>query len=96
MGPSSSFTKRGGFQAGAFIVPKSYANGGGPLELRFVAPQRDELVAVWYREYNPPPTDWPLLTMTGWYRGPSPDGTRAEDTEVLVRTFLAKALTSKG
>jgi hypothetical protein len=86
-GHASSFAKR----------LKSYANAGGPLELRLVGPQRDDLVAVWYRAFNPPPTNLPLLAMGGWYRGPSPQGGETtQDKEARIRAFLVKALTPGG
>jgi hypothetical protein len=71
-----------------------YATAGGPLELRIVEPGRDELIAVWYRAFNPFPSRVPLLTVAGWFRG----GNVATTTEVdaNIAAFLARALTSPG
>jgi uncharacterized membrane protein YhaH (DUF805 family) len=67
-----------------------YSVDGGPLELRLVGPTRDDLIAVWYRKFNPRPTAIPLLTLSGWYRGSNRALTTETDT--AVGRFLAAAL----
>jgi len=84
IGRSSSFAKR----------QRNYGTTGGPLELRFVNPQRDELVAVWYRSFNPPPARLPLLTTSGWFRGANSATT--EEIEAGIDAFLDNALRSSG
>ena len=37
---------------------------GGPFELRYVHLGQDDLVAVWYRAFNPRPSAMPLLTLS--------------------------------
>lgn len=74
-----------------FAKPRQlYATAGGPLELRLIEPQRDDLIAVWYREFNPLPVFPPLLTTAGWFRGDN-SATPAE-IEAAVYAFLERAL----
>jgi uncharacterized membrane protein YhaH (DUF805 family) len=73
---------------------QNYSTTGGPLELRLVDPQRDELVAVWYRSFNPPPASLPLLTSNGWFR--IPNAASSTEIEAGIRTFLDKALKAAG
>lgn len=78
-------------RASAFAKPRQvYAATGGPLELRLVEPGRDELIAVWYRAYNPLPTLPPFLTVLGWYRGSNTANSDA--IADAIREFLAKAV----
>jgi hypothetical protein len=75
----------------SFAKPRQvYATAGGPFELRLIGPQRDDLIAVWYREFNPLPVFPPLLTTMGWFRG----GNSATTTEIdaAVYAFLDRAL----
>ncbi len=81
VGRSSSFAKS----------RQIYHGAGGPLELRFIGPQRDDLVAVWYRAFNPGPSATPLLTSYGWFRSATNSVSPSEIQE-SVRSFLAKAL----
>ena len=77
----------------SFVQPRQiYGAAGGPLELRFVDAQRDELVAVWYRAFNPRPTVLPLLTVFGWYRGPNTATT--DEIEAGIGAFLTRVLRS--
>lgn len=62
----------------------------GPYELRHVSGGHDDLVAAWYRVFNPGPTTIPLLTIAGWYR--EPDIINNVDYDGSVETFLSKAL----
>lgn len=71
-----------------------YAAAGGPFELRYVHSGQDDLVAVWYRAFNPRPSAMPLLTLLGWYRGPNT--TTAGEIAASVAAFLASALPSSG
>ncbi len=71
-----------------------YSAAGGPFELRYVHAGRDDLVAVWYRAFNPRPSAMPLLTLSGWYRGPNT--TTAGEIAASVAAFLASALPSSG
>ena len=71
-----------------------YSAAGGPFELRYVHSGQDDLVAVWYRAFNPRPAAMPLLTLLGWYRGPN---TRTPgEIAASIATFLASALPSSG
>ena len=70
-----------------------YMAAGGPFELRMIDGSGDDLIAVWYRAYNPSPSLAPLLTASGWFRG----GNSATTDEVgeALRRFLEMAITSK-
>jgi uncharacterized membrane protein YhaH (DUF805 family) len=70
-----------------------YAAAGGPFELRFVSGERDDLLAVWYRTFNPEVADVPLLTSAGWLR-PGANSATAEEIEESLRAFLLRALAS--
>ena len=80
VGRSSSFAKKG----------QNYSILGGPLELRYVDSSHDDLVALWYRVFNPVPSLLPVLTSMGWYRGSN----SATTTEIDARIseFLANSL----
>jgi uncharacterized membrane protein YhaH (DUF805 family) len=82
VGPASRFA----------TVRRQYTAAGGPLELRFVDSQRDELVAVWYRVFNPPPAFLPMLTTGGWYRWSN--NAAAGEFVANIRTFLTRSLAS--
>jgi hypothetical protein len=69
---------------------QNYAAAGGPLELRLVDPQRNALIAVWYRAYNPSPSLVPVLTAMGWFRGSNSATT--DEINAVVAAFLARAL----
>jgi hypothetical protein len=69
-----------------------YAGAGGPFELHSVHSGQDDLVAVWYRAFNPRPTAMPLLTLSGWYRGPNT--TIVQEIDASLAGFLARALPS--
>jgi hypothetical protein len=71
-----------------------YSAAGGPFELRYVHSGQDDLVAVWYRAFNPRPSAMPFLTLLGWYRGPNT--TTAEEIAASLAAFLASALPSSG
>ena len=71
-----------------------YSAAGGPFELRYVHSGQDDLVAVWYRAFNPRPSAMPLLTLLGWYRGPNT--TTAGVIAASVAAFLASTLPSSG
>lgn len=71
-----------------------YSAAGGPFELRYVHSGQDDLVAVWYRAFNPRPSAMPLLTLSGWYRGPNT--TTPQEIAASVASFLASALPSSG
>ena len=45
---------------------RHYMFGGGPLELRYIAPGRDELVGAWYKTAYWQPVIPPVLTFSGW------------------------------
>jgi uncharacterized membrane protein YhaH (DUF805 family) len=45
---------------------RRYMIGGGPLELRYIAPARDELVGAWYKTVRWQPVIPPVLTFWGW------------------------------
>src|SRR5262249_16044479 len=82
-------------RSSSFSKPRQiYASAGGPLELRFVDAQRNDLVPVSYPPFNPPPAAWPLLTTIGWYRGSNIATT--EEHDAIVRAFLNGALMSPG
>jgi uncharacterized membrane protein YhaH (DUF805 family) len=82
-------------RSSSFAKPRQvYATAGGPLELRYVDGERDVLVGVWYRAYNPPPSRVPLLTTMGWFRGSNSATT--DDVESGVRAFLNDALAPGG
>jgi hypothetical protein len=83
MGRSSSFAK----------ARQAYAAAGGPYELRLVSAERDDLLAVWYRTFNPEVADLPLLTSTGWLR-PGANSATSDDIEASLRAFLLRALAS--
>jgi hypothetical protein len=55
---------------------------------------QDDLVAVWYRAFNPRPSAMPLLTLSGWYRGPNT--TTSQEIAANIAAFLASALRSPG
>jgi uncharacterized membrane protein YhaH (DUF805 family) len=80
VGQSSTFAK-GGW---------TYSGTGGPLELRYVDSSHYDLVAIWYRAFNPGPTILPVLTTTGWYRGSN--SVLTSDIDQRVGEFLAAAL----
>ncbi|MBR1233374.1 hypothetical protein [Bradyrhizobium sp. AUGA SZCCT0182] len=84
VGQSSSFAK----------ARQIYSAAGGPLELRFVSSSRDDLIAIWYQAFNPGPAALPLLTSSGWYRGPN--SVSSGDIDVKVSEFLATALKVRG
>lgn len=68
------------------------AMGGGPLELRFVSAQHDDLIAVWYREFRLQPAMLPVLTMAGWYHEGRGNTATTEERDAVIRAFLTKAL----
>ena len=68
----------------------------GRWSSELVGPRRDDLVAVWYRAFNPPPANLPLLALGGWYREPIPGPDTSEQNEARIRAFLGKALPSGG
>jgi hypothetical protein len=77
-------------QSSGFAKPRQiYAATGGPLELRYVDASHDDLVAIWYHAFNPGPTILPILTTSGWYRGPNSASTG--DVDLRVGEFLATA-----
>jgi hypothetical protein len=80
VGRESTFAKRG----------RTYSGTGGPLELRYVDSSHDDLVAVWYRAFNPGLTILPVLTTTGWFRGSN--NVLSSDIDLHVGEFLAAAL----
>jgi hypothetical protein len=84
VGRMSSFAAKG----------QIYATAGGPFELRLVKADRDELIAVWYRKFNPGPSILPLLATQGWFRG-SNSATTDQVSDVIT-AFLTKALASPG
>jgi hypothetical protein len=66
---------------------------GQSLELRYIAPGRDDLIAVSYETYNPYPLAPPALTTSGWLR---PTNTaRSEDVLERVQNFVTDALVSQ-
>lgn len=82
-------------RASRFAKPRQiYAAAGGPLELRYVDATHDDLVAVWYRAFNPAPSRLPVLTTMGWYRGPN--SAMSGDVDRRVGEFLAAALKTPG
>jgi uncharacterized membrane protein YhaH (DUF805 family) len=83
IGRSSAFAKE----------RQMYSAAGGPYELRLVSGQRDELIAVWYRTYNPEVADVPVLTSIGWSR-PGSNSATTDEIEDSVRAFLVRALAS--
>ena len=84
VGQSSSFAK----------TRQTYSSAGGPFELRFVDSSHNDLIAIWYQAFNPAPAALPLLTASGWYRGPN--SASGGDIEVRVSEFLAAALKVRG
>jgi uncharacterized membrane protein YhaH (DUF805 family) len=84
VGRSSSFAKQ----------RQIYSAAGGPFELRFVDSSHDDLIAIWYQTFNPAPAALPLLTTSGWYRGPN--SVSVGDIDVRVSQFLATALKVPG
>ncbi|MGA7999766.1 MAG: hypothetical protein WCA28_33295 [Bradyrhizobium sp.] len=80
VGHSSSFAKNG----------QNYATAGGPLELRYIDSSHDDLVAIWYREFNPSPSLLPVLTTSGWFRGSNSATT--DEVDARVGEFLSTAL----
>jgi uncharacterized membrane protein YhaH (DUF805 family) len=80
VGRSSSFAHKG----------QIYRTAGGPFELRYVDATRDDLVAIWYRAFNPGPSVLPVLTTSGWYRGSNSATTT--QVEASVQEFLAAAI----
>lgn len=82
LGPESRFARRG-------LV---YGPAGGPLELRFVNSQREDLVGVWYRSFSPRPTFPPVLTMNGWFHGVK--GPTRDEVDGNLRAFLTRSLDS--
>jgi uncharacterized membrane protein YhaH (DUF805 family) len=79
VGRSSGFAKKG----------QIYAAAGGPFELRHVDASHNDLLAVWYRAYNPSPSVLPVLTSGGWYRGSNT--TTSAHLDAKVSEFLATA-----
>jgi len=67
-----------------------YAGTGGPFELRYVAPSQNDLVAVSYHAFNPAPTILPVLTSSGWFRGPN--SVTTTDVSRSVGEFLTASL----
>jgi hypothetical protein len=80
VGRSSGFAKKS----------ENYSVAGGPFELRFVDASHDDLIAVWYQVFNPGPSALPLLTLSGWYRGPNSGS--GGDVDARVGEFLTSAL----
>jgi hypothetical protein len=70
--------------------PNSHAMGGGPLELRRVAPGRDDLIAVWYRTYRPSPAFPPVLTTSGWAR--NHNFVAAASANLSIKAFLDQSI----
>jgi uncharacterized membrane protein YhaH (DUF805 family) len=69
---------------------KNYAADGGPLELRHVSPGHDDLIAVWYREFDPAPSMPPVLTISGWLRAPNTATTDA--VAFNIRQFFDRSI----
>jgi uncharacterized membrane protein YhaH (DUF805 family) len=74
----------------AFARNRRLPDSGGPLELRFVDSQHNDLIAIWYSSVSPPPSMIPLLTIRGWQ--PQPIDEQLYDIEPNVRQFLGEAL----
>jgi uncharacterized membrane protein YhaH (DUF805 family) len=81
VGRDSTFAKR----------EVNYAAAGGPLELRLIGPQRNDLLAVSYRKYDPPLARWPVLASHGWLR-PGSNSATTDEIEGSIRDFLTRAL----
>jgi hypothetical protein len=78
-------------RSSGFATPKQpYAADGGPLELRCIDSSHDDLIAVWYRSFNPAPSTLPVITTFGWFRGDNSATT--DEIEDRVAKFLRTAL----
>jgi uncharacterized membrane protein YhaH (DUF805 family) len=77
-------------RSSSFAKDRQIYTIGGPLELRLVDPNRNELIAVWYHAYNPSPSLVPVLTNMGWFRGSNSATT--DEIQAIVSDFLARAL----
>jgi uncharacterized membrane protein YhaH (DUF805 family) len=71
-----------------------YGAGGGPLELRLVDAQHDELLGAWYRAFNPRPSLPPMLTVSGWFRPAY--AWKPGEYNAHIRDFLARSLDNSG
>jgi hypothetical protein len=80
VGQLSSFVKNG----------VQYSAGGGPFELRYVDSSHDDLIAIWWRVYDPGPPVVPVLTISGWFHGSNSITTTEMDAR--VDKFFAAAL----
>lgn len=68
------------------------AAGGGPYELRYVSPTRDDLVALKYRPFVRVPTFPPILGISGWSFGGNSTSQKVSD---VVLDFLEVSLKDK-
>jgi hypothetical protein len=92
--PDEYLLLRVGRSSGFANKAENYSVAGGPFELRFVDASHDDLIAVWYRVFNPAPSAFPVLTLQGWYRGPNSGS--AGDVDARVGEFLTSALKTQG
>lgn len=84
--PQEHLLLRIGTSSGFSAPGKTYV-ADGPLELRLVGPDRDDLLAVDYRVLNNPLVPWPLLRSRGWMRQ-----LNAIDPSKTVTAFLKRAI----
>lgn len=92
--PEEYLLLRVGHSSGFAKARQSYAAAGGPLELRYVDPSHDELIAVWYRAFDPAPSALPVITTSGWFR--DANSATTEEIEARVAEFLTTALNKAG
>lgn len=71
---------------------KVYDALGQPLELRYVAPGRDDLLAVSYRAWKPYPAAPPILTSAGWLR--APNSVMSDNVSRRLTQFIVAGLLS--
>jgi hypothetical protein len=67
-----------------------YSAIGQPLELRYIAPGHDDLIAASYEASNPYPLAPPVLTTSGWLR-PS-NSAMMDDVFTRTHRFVTEAL----
>jgi hypothetical protein len=79
-GRKSSFAKPG----------QMYGAMGEPLELRYVAPGRDDLIAVSFEAFDPYPCAPPMLGASGWLR--QSGSANYEDVITRVHAFITDSL----
>jgi uncharacterized membrane protein YhaH (DUF805 family) len=60
-----------------------------PFEIRYISPDRDDLIAAWYRTRVVAPTAWPVLTLSGWARDTQ---RKSGDDNRAFSAFVATAL----